>query len=71
MSNIAMDSLFEEEHSSVTDDSPLAPLAERMRPRTLDDVIGQQHLLAQGAPLRVFAERGDLPSILLWGPPGT
>ncbi len=66
-----MDSLFEEEHSSITDHSPLAPLAERMRPRTLDDVVGQQHLLAHGAPLRVFAERGDLPSILLWGPPGT
>ncbi len=66
-----MNNLFEEEHSSVIDDSPLAPLAERMRPRALDNVIGQQHLLGHGAPLRVFAERGDLPSILLWGPPGT
>ncbi len=48
-----------------------APLAVRMRPRTLDELVGQQHLLAQGAPLRRLIE-GDQPmSLLLWGPPGT
>jgi putative ATPase len=48
-----------------------APLAVRMRPRTLDELIGQQHLLARGSPLRRLVE-GDQPmSLLLWGPPGT
>ena len=48
-----------------------APLAVRMRPRTLDELAGQQHLLATGAPLRRLVE-GDQPmSLLLWGPPGT
>ncbi len=48
-----------------------APLAARMRPRTLDEVGGQQHLLAPGKPLRVAMERGETGSILFWGPPGT
>jgi putative ATPase len=48
-----------------------APLAARMRPRTLAEVVGQQHLLAEGAPLRAAIERDNLGSILLWGPPGT
>jgi putative ATPase len=47
-----------------------APLAARMRPRSLDEVVGQPHLLAQGAPLRLLAESPRLPSIVLWGPPG-
>jgi putative ATPase len=47
------------------------PLAERVRPQTLDDVAGQRHLIAEGAPLRVLAERKELPSIILWGPPGS
>jgi putative ATPase len=48
-----------------------APLAVRMRPRTLDELVGQQHLLADGSPLRRLIE-GDQPmSLLLWGPPGT
>jgi putative ATPase len=48
-----------------------APLAVRMRPRTLDELVGQQHLLAPGSPLRRLVE-GDQPmSLLLWGPPGT
>lgn len=47
------------------------PLAVRMRPRTLDELVGQQHLLAKGSPLRRLIE-GDQPmSLLLWGPPGT
>jgi putative ATPase len=48
-----------------------APLAVRMRPRTLDEVIGQRHLTAEGAPLRKLAEHDAAMSVLLWGPPGT
>ncbi len=48
-----------------------APLAARMRPRSLDEVVGQRHLLDEGAPLRAAIERDRLGSILLWGPPGT
>ena len=50
---------------------PRAPLAERMRPRTLGDMIGQEHLLAEGCGLRTLIESGELPSMILWGPPGT
>ncbi len=50
---------------------PGRPLAERMRPRSLDDVVGQPGLVGPKAPLRTLIERGDLPSLLLWGPPGT
>jgi len=46
------------------------PLAERLRPHTLDDVIGQQHLLGAGKPLRVAFESGEPHSMILWGPPG-
>jgi putative ATPase len=48
-----------------------APLAERMRPRTLDEVLGQSHLVGQGKVLRELIERDQLTSIILWGPPGT
>lgn len=48
-----------------------APLAARLRPRTLDDVVGQQHLLGPGKPLRVLMESDRLSSLILWGPPGT
>jgi putative ATPase len=48
-----------------------APLAERVRPRTLDEFIGQAHLLGPGRLLRVAIESGDLHSMILWGPPGT
>ena len=52
-------------------DHTAAPLAVRMRPRSLDELVGQQHLLAPGSPLRRLVE-GDQPmSLLLWGPPGT
>jgi len=47
-----------------------APLAERMRPRTLDEYVGQEHLLGPGKPLRVEIERDDAASMILWGPPG-
>ena len=49
---------------------PEAPLAERLRPHSLDDVIGQQHLIGEGKPLRVAVEGGKPHSMLLWGPPG-
>ena len=46
------------------------PLAERMRPRTLDDYVGQEHLLGPGKPLRVQIERDEAGSMIFWGPPG-
>jgi putative ATPase len=48
-----------------------APLAERMRPRTLDEFVGQQHLLGPGKPLRLAIEHDDPTSMIFWGPPGT
>jgi putative ATPase len=48
-----------------------APLAERLRPRSLGEVIGQNHLTGSGGPLRTAAEKGRLGAIVLWGPPGT
>ena len=65
-----MDSLFpdsEETNASTAS----APLAERMRPRTFDEFVGQEELLAPGKPLRQAIERDLLQSIILWGPPGT
>src|SRR4051794_14662270 len=47
------------------------PLAARMRPRTLDEVVGQRHLLAPGKPLREAIEKGTVSSMIFWGPPGT
>ena len=49
---------------------PAAPLAERLRPRTLEDVVGQSHLLGTGKPLRLAFESGKMHSMILWGPPG-
>src|SRR5436190_2451074 len=50
---------------------PRAPLAERMRPRTLDEIVGQEALVAPGRPLREAIDQDRLRSIILWGPPGT
>ena len=50
---------------------PDAPLADRLRPRTLDEVVGQDHLLGDGGPIRRMIEAGRLGSMILWGPPGT
>ena len=47
-----------------------SPLAERLRPQTLDDFIGQQHLVGKGSVLRKMIDSGRIPSIILWGPPG-
>lgn len=46
------------------------PLAERMRPKTLDELVGQEHLTGQGSILRSSLEQGKIPSMILWGPPG-
>ncbi len=48
----------------------MTPLAELLRPQSLDDYIGQQHLVGAGAPLRTLIESGNIPSMILWGPPG-
>ena len=53
-----------------TINSRMQPLAERLRPKTLDEVVGQQHLLGPGKPLRVAFEEGRPHSMILWGPPG-
>ncbi len=49
---------------------PAAPLAERLRPKNIDEVIGQSHLLGEGKPLRLAFQSGKLHSMILWGPPG-
>ena len=49
----------------------MEPLAERMRPRNLDDYVGQEHLVGEGAVLRKMIESGRISSFILWGPPGT
>jgi putative ATPase len=51
--------------------APGTPLADRVRPRTLDEVVGQAHLIAPGRPLREALDRGALHSMIFWGPPGT
>ena len=68
-----MDSLFptdEPADEPPAHDAP-SPLAERMRPRTFDELVGQEELVAPGRPLREAIERDLLQSIVLWGPPGT
>src|SRR5271170_5353160 len=61
--------------ASIPNDDPSAqgarPLADRMRPRTLDEFVGQEHLVGPGKPLRVQIERDDPTSMIFWGPPGT
>jgi putative ATPase len=57
-------------NSLFTPNKPQAPLAEKLRPKTLDEVVGQSHLLGQGKPLRLAFQSGKLPSMILWGPPG-
>src|SRR5580693_5805994 len=52
-------------------DASQAPLAERLRPQTLDQLVGQQHLTGKGSVLRTAIEHGKPPSMILWGPPGT
>ena len=62
------DTLFDEGSSP---DRPGAPLAVRVRPRTIDEVVGQGHLLGEGGPLRRLIDGAGQVSVILWGPPGT
>ncbi|MDL1873005.1 replication-associated recombination protein A [Deltaproteobacteria bacterium PRO3] len=64
-----MTDLFE--HAAERELQQQAPLAERLRPQSLDEVVGQHKLLGPEGPLRVLIERDQLPSIILWGPPGS
>jgi putative ATPase len=64
-------SLFETIPSGDTSGDRTRPLADRMRPRTLDEFVGQEHLVAPGKPLRIQIERDDIGSLIFWGPPGT
>jgi putative ATPase len=63
-----MASLFDEE--SLADDAP-RPLADRLRPKSLDDVVGQDHLIGPEGPIGRMVEKGQFSSLILWGPPGT
>ena len=62
--------LFEREREPARP-APPSPLADRMRPRSLDEVVGQEHLLGPGRVLRAAIESGELHSMILWGPPGS
>ncbi|HEY7305137.1 MAG TPA: replication-associated recombination protein A [Bryobacteraceae bacterium] len=55
----------------ISRDAPDRPLADRMRPRTLDEYVGQEHILGSGKPLRAQIKSGNLSSLILWGPPGS
>jgi putative ATPase len=59
------------DQSSADSLSRRAPLAERLRPKTLEEVVGQAHLTGEGGPLQAMVERGRVGSLVLWGPPGT
>jgi putative ATPase len=63
--------LFASNPSSDTSGDRTRPLADRMRPRTLEEFVGQEHLIAPGKPLRAQIERDDISSLIFWGPPGT
>ncbi len=63
--------LFQSIPNKDSDTDRTRPLADRMRPRTLDEFAGQEHLIAPGKPLRTQIERDDLGSLIFWGPPGT
>ena len=66
-----MSGLFDDDRAEGATPAPPPPLAERMRPRTLDEIEGQETLLAPGRPLREAIMRDALQSVILWGPPGT
>jgi putative ATPase len=63
--------LFAANPSSDSSGDRTRPLADRMRPRTLGEFVGQEHLIAPGKPLRAQIERDDISSLIFWGPPGT
>jgi putative ATPase len=64
-------SLFQTNPSADNPGDRTRPLADRMRPRTLDEFVGQEHLIGPGKPLRTQIERDDTGSLIFWGPPGT
>src|ERR1700728_4074843 len=64
-------SLFDTTPIAAAAQATQTPLAERMRPTTLDEFVGQEHLLAPGKPLRLAIEHDDPTSMIFWGPPGT
>ncbi|MFN8005641.1 MAG: replication-associated recombination protein A [Terriglobia bacterium] len=66
-----MDLFTNLQSDSKKDPDRMSPLADRMRPQSLEDFVGQKHLLAPGKPLRMNIDRDELQSIILWGPPGT
>src|SRR4051812_31015053 len=64
-------SLFEDDERAAPEPAAdSAPLADRLRPQTLDEIVGQGHLLDPGKPLRTAIEHDQIPSMILWGPPG-
>ncbi|HLH04499.1 MAG TPA: replication-associated recombination protein A [Bryobacteraceae bacterium] len=64
-------SLFDTSAPELLEEDAERPLADRMRPRTLEEYVGQEHILGPGKPLRVQIESGNLTSLILWGPPGS
>src|SRR5437899_459553 len=66
---VGVESLFDEAEERAAEKA--APLAVRMRPKTLDDVVGQEHLTAAGTPFRKLIDNDAPMSLMLWGPPGT
>ncbi len=64
-------SMMTKRHASKVDQDSTVPLAERVRPKTLDEFIGQTHLLGKGRPLRILIEQDSLRSMIFWGPPGS
>jgi putative ATPase len=62
--------IFDDDNLTKKSIQKAKPLAERMRPKILDEVIGQSHLIGNGSPLRIFFESEKFPSMILWGPPG-
>src|SRR5678815_5020082 len=60
-----------EDAGSATGPEASGPLADRMRPQSIDEIVGQEHLLGPGRVLRAAIESGELHSMILWGPPGS
>src|SRR5436309_4047589 len=69
--SMTQDSLFDEPSHDISHVDPLQPLAARMRPRTLDEFVGQDHLVGPGRVLRRAIETDQIHSVIFWGPPGT
>ncbi len=65
------DDLFETAQSTRSNHQKYAPLAAKLRPKSLDEYVGQEHLLAHSSPLRLSIEQGNPHSLIFWGPPGT